>query len=76
MAIKIQLTRDEARFLHDRLRTDLANIETEIVHSSSREEQRHLAEEAMQLRTIALRVDRVLSALEVEELMFREVDGA
>jgi hypothetical protein len=66
MFVRLDLAQDEAEFLLNQLRSHLEAVEDELVHTDARELQRRLAEDAERLRSITVRLSRLIAAHDEE----------
>jgi hypothetical protein len=60
--MNLELSSDDARFLHDHLEDHIAHVESELIHTDKRDLQRALARDIEHLRTI----ERKLAALVIQ----------
>ena len=57
--MQLEISRDDAQFLHDHLLRHLQRVEEELVHTEQRDMQRAIAAEARRLREL---IDRITPA--------------
>jgi len=62
MAVTLDLSLDEARFLGEQLARQLQEVDDELVHTSSRPMQRGLAADSERLRQISQRLEAAIAA--------------
>ncbi len=62
MAVTLDLSLDDARFLRDQLARQLQEVDDELVHTSSRPMQRGLAADSERLRQISRTLEAAIAA--------------
>ena len=66
MFVRLDLAQDEAQFLLSQLKSHLEAVDDELVHTDARELQRRLSQDAERLRSITLRLSRLIAAHDEE----------